>query len=103
MLGVHGVGGSNPPVPTIFFYPNGASMKIGVCGIACEACPSRVRGTCPNGEAGCRPKDNPFCAISTCALRKGVTLCFGCADFPCETTKKGPLSFGYCQYIAGKS
>lgn len=25
-----------------------------------------------------------------------------CADFPCETTKKGPVSFGYCQYIAGK-
>jgi len=36
----------------------GTFMKIGVCGIACEACPSRVRGTCPNGEAGCRPKEN---------------------------------------------
>jgi hypothetical protein len=41
-------------------------MKIAVCGIACEACPRMVRGTC-------------------------------------ETTKKGPIAFGYCQYISGKN
>jgi len=78
-------------------------MKIGVCGIACEACPRMVRGICPSGDAGCRPKENPFCAIATCAFRKGVALCFECADFPCETTKKGPIAHGYCQYISGKS
>jgi hypothetical protein len=31
-----------------------------------------------------------------------VKLCFQCPEFPCETTKSGPISFGYCQYIAGK-
>jgi hypothetical protein len=24
------------------------------------------------------------------------------AEFPCETTKQGPISYGYCQYISGK-
>jgi quercetin dioxygenase-like cupin family protein len=28
MLGVHGVGGSNPPVPTTFFFQRIASMKV---------------------------------------------------------------------------
>jgi hypothetical protein len=31
-----------------------------------------------------------------------VKLCFDCPEFPCETTKKGPISFGYCQFISGK-
>ncbi len=57
---------------------------------------------CPNGEGGCRPKDNRMCKIATCAFKKGVTLCFECRDFPCETTKCGPISFGYCQFISGK-
>jgi hypothetical protein len=48
------------------------------------------------------PKDNPFCKIATCAFGKGVKLCFECAEFPCETTKSGPISYGYCQYISGK-
>jgi hypothetical protein len=101
-------------------------MRIGVCGIACEKCPRRVgtsghaqsrptevAGTrapglkggaraCPNGEAGCLPKDNPFCKIATCALGKGVKLCFECPEFPCETTRSGPISYGYCCYLAGK-
>jgi hypothetical protein len=78
-------------------------MKIAVCGIACEACPRMARGICPNGDAGCKPRENKFCAIATCAFRKGVARCFACAEFPCETTKQGPLSYGYCQYISGKS
>ena len=78
-------------------------MRIGVCGIACEVCPRMTRGACPNGEAGCRPKDNKFCAIATCALAKGVGLCFECTEFPCETTKSGPIAFGYCHYLAGKA
>jgi len=77
-------------------------MKIGVCGIACEACPLMVQRKCPNGDGGCGPKDNPMCKIATCAFKKGVTLCFECRDFPCETTKSGPISFGYCQFISGK-
>jgi hypothetical protein len=77
-------------------------MRIGVCGIACEKCPKMTRGTCPNGDIGCTPKDNEFCKISTCAFNKGVKLCFECQDFPCETTKSGPISFGYCEYISGK-
>jgi hypothetical protein len=78
-------------------------MKIGVCGIACEKCPRMTQNQCPNGHAGCQPKENPFCKISACAFQKGVRLCFECAEFPCETTKSGPISFGYCCYLAGKA
>ena len=77
-------------------------MKIGVCGIACERCPRMVKGLCPNGVQGCLPKENKFCQIASCAHRKGVRLCFECGEFPCEVTKSGPVSFGYCQYISGK-
>jgi len=74
-------------------------MKIGVCGIACEACPRMAKGICPNRD-GCRPKDNPMCKIATCAFQKGVDLCFNCP--PSETTRAGPISYGYCMYISGK-
>jgi hypothetical protein len=77
-------------------------MKIGVCGIACEKCPKMQKGMCPNGPDGCKPKDNKFCKIATCAFRKGFKLCFDCPDFPCEITKTGPISYGYCQFISGK-
>ncbi|OPY26442.1 MAG: hypothetical protein A4E31_01506 [Methanomassiliicoccales archaeon PtaU1.Bin030] len=77
-------------------------MMIGVCGVACEACPRRTAGKCPNGQAGCVPRENPFCEICTCASRRGIDTCFRCLDFPCETTRKGPISHGYCQYISGK-
>ncbi|MHA2299196.1 MAG: DUF3795 domain-containing protein [Candidatus Hodarchaeales archaeon] len=77
-------------------------MKIGVCGIACEKCPRMTSGTCPNGEQGCRPKENKFCAIATCAFTKGMDLCFECQEFPCETTKLGPIKYEYCQYISAK-
>jgi hypothetical protein len=50
-------------------------MKIGVCGIACEKCPRRTNKTCPNGETGCIPKENPFCKIAACVFAKGVQLC----------------------------
>jgi len=60
-------------------------------------------GTCPNGEKGCIPKENKFCKISTCAFNKGIALCFECAEFPCEVTKAGPISYGYCTYISGKN
>lgn len=78
-------------------------MKIGVCGIACEKCPTMEKGKCPNGPEGCRPKENRMCAIATCAFRKGVELCFQCPEFPCETTKSGPISYGYCMFISGKA
>ncbi len=78
-------------------------MKIGVCGIACEICPRQVQNLCPNGGSGCAPKENKFCRIATCAFEKNVRFCFQCAEFPCETTKSGPISFGYCEYISGKS
>jgi len=77
-------------------------MKIGVCGIACEKCPRMVAGKCPNGDTGCVPRENKFCKIATCANNRKVKLCFECADFPCETTRSGPVSYGYCTYIAGK-
>lgn len=77
-------------------------MKIGVCGIACEKCPKMMKGTCPSYPVGCEPKENPFCKVATCAYRKGVKLCFNCPDFPCETTRSGPIAFGYCTYISGK-
>ena len=78
-------------------------MKIGVCGVACKKCPRMVADKCPNGEIGCTPKENKFCKMATCAFRKGVRLCFECRDFPCETTKAGPISYGYCQFISGKN
>ncbi|MBN1880038.1 DUF3795 domain-containing protein [bacterium] len=77
-------------------------MRIAVCGIACEKCPRMTKNLCPNGEKGCVPKTNPFCKIATCAFTKKVALCFECGEFPCEITKSGPISFGYCQYISGK-
>ena len=77
-------------------------MRIGVCGVACEACPRRTSGKCPAGADGCRARDNPYCAICTCAYKRGVDLCFRCPDFPCETTKQGPISYGYCTFIAQK-
>jgi len=77
-------------------------MKIGVCGIACEKCPRMITDECPSGDVGCTPKENKFCKIATCAFRKGVRLCFECKEFPCETTKTGPISYDYCQFISGK-
>lgn len=77
-------------------------MKIGVCGIACEKCPRMQKGSCPNGESGCRPRENKFCSIATCAHLKKIDLCFYCDNFPCEKTKSGPIAFGYCRYISGK-
>ena len=78
-------------------------MRIGVCGIACEACPRRLAGSCPNGPEGCVPRENKFCAIASCAHGRGVRLCFACSDFPCEITKSGPVGYGYCLYISGKA
>ena len=78
-------------------------MKIGVCGIACEKCPRMQRGICPNGAVGCVARENKFCQICNCAHLKGVKLCFECKEFPCETTKQGPISYGYCQYISSKT
>jgi hypothetical protein len=78
-------------------------MKIGVCGIACEKCPKMAKGQCPNGDQGCQPRENKFCQICTCAFGKGVRLCFECTQFPCETTKAGPIGYRYCQYLAGKA
>jgi len=75
-------------------------MKIGVCGIACEKCPKMMKGKCPNGEQGCKPKENKFCKIASCAFNKGMFLCFECPEFPCETTKMGPISYDYCKYIS---
>ena len=77
-------------------------MKIGVCGVACEKCPKMVLKTCPNGEAGCLPKENRFCAIASCAFQRGIRLCFECSEFPCETTRQGPIAYNYCRFIAGK-
>jgi len=78
-------------------------MKIGVCGIGCEKGPLMIQKKCPNDLQGCVPKENKFCKIATCAFKKGVAMCFACPDFPCETTKEGPIAFGYCKYISGKS
>jgi hypothetical protein len=84
------------------FFQRSLKMKIGVCGIACEICPRISKGICPNETTGCQPRENKFCKIASCAFQKGVHWCFECPEFPCETTKSGPISFGYCGYIAGK-
>ena len=77
-------------------------IRIGVCGIGCEKCPRMVQNKCPNGENGCTPKENKFCKIATCAFGKKIRFCFDCQEFPCEITKTGPISYGYCQFISGK-
>jgi hypothetical protein len=77
-------------------------LKIGICGIACEKCPRMIKGQCPNGQTGCVAKENKFCRVATCAFHQGVSLCFECAEFPCELTKSGPINYGYCCYLAGK-
>jgi len=61
-----------------------------------------ANGQCPNGDKGCQPKESQFCRIATCAFNKKVNLCFECREFPCEITKSGPISYGYCCYLAGK-
>lgn len=76
-------------------------MKIGVCGIACEKCPRMAKGSCPN-RSGCVPKENQMCKIASCAFSRKVKLCFECSEFPCELTREGPISFGYCMYISGR-
>ncbi len=76
-------------------------MRIGVCGIACEKCPKMTKGECPNGEAGCVPRENNLCKICTCGFKKGVRFCFECSEFPCELTREGPISYGFCQYLSG--
>lgn len=76
-------------------------MKIGVCGVSCEISPRRVKGVCPNGSQACVPRENQFCKIATCAFNKNVRHCFFCPEFPCDTTKTGPITFGFCQYISG--
>jgi len=80
----------------------GETMKIGVCGIACEICPKMKKGECPNGENGCIPRENKFCKLASCAFQKNVKYCFECKEFPCETTKVGPISYGYCNFLASK-
>ncbi|WP_370575359.1 DUF3795 domain-containing protein [Methanomethylovorans sp.] len=40
--------------------------------------------------------------MTSCAFNRNVRLCFECADFPCETTGLGPISYCYCKYISGK-
>ncbi len=74
--------------------------KIAVCGVACEVCPRMQKGTCPNGPDGCTPKDNQVCKICKCAFDKGQRYCFTCPEFPCELTKQGPITYGYCTYIS---
>lgn len=83
-------------------FDRGSAMKIGVCGIACQVCPRMEKGRCPHGDAGCRPMQNRMCRIATCAHEKGVDLCFSCPDFPCENTRQGPISYGYCRFISGR-
>ena len=78
-------------------------MKIGVCGIACEICPRMVKGQCPAGPEGCQPRANPFCRVCSCAFEKGHRYCFQCPEFPCETTKSGPVVFGYCTFLADRN
>ena len=67
-------------------------MKISVCGIVCEKCPRMINNICPNGERGCMPKENMFCQVATCAYRNDVNLCVECREFPCDTTKLGPIN-----------
>jgi hypothetical protein len=48
---------------------------------------------CPNGSVGCVARKNKMWQICKCAFSRGVKLCFECIDFPCETTRKGSISY----------
>lgn len=76
-------------------------MKISVCGIACQKCPKMQKALCPNGISGCIPALTGPCKIKHCAFHKKVRTCFECKEFPCSLTKEGPISLGFCNYIAG--
>jgi len=78
-------------------------MKIGGYGIACEVCSKMSRDECPAGREGCVPRPNKFCAVCQCAYERGVRLCFECEEFPCQTSKAGPIAYEYCLFIAGKA
>lgn len=78
-------------------------MKVGVCGIACEICPRMAQGKCPAGARGCVPRNHDICPVCRCAHARGIRYCFECSEFPCETTKEGPIAYELCLYIAGKT
>ena len=78
-------------------------MRIGVCGIACEKCARMTSGACPNGDKGCVPKSSEFCQVCTCGFEKGIRFCFDCPEFPCETSKLGPIDYGFCLHLADKT
>jgi hypothetical protein len=64
-------------------------MKVGVCGIACEKCPRMTGGLCPNGEAGCVPRQNKMCQIASCAYAKGVSLVLRVQRVPMRDDEEG--------------
>jgi len=71
-------------------------MIVGICGIACEICPLRVKGKCEID--GCVPGTDEkapekleklkaagkTCEIMECAIQKKVDYCLSCEEFPCE-------------------
>ncbi|NIO37329.1 DUF3795 domain-containing protein, partial [Candidatus Bathyarchaeota archaeon] len=53
----------------------------------------------PNVEKRCKPWETEFCEVASCPFNKGVRVCFECSDFSCDTTKLGPINYGFCQYM----
>lgn len=62
---------------------------IGVCGLTCYKCPKFKQNDCK----GCSPQiPSEVCPLPSCAQKRGVSLCFECAKFPCKNNyQKGPI------------
>ena len=66
---------------------------LAICGVNCLACSSHLHakkpcpGCCAPREAHTR-KSCRDCQKKTCATEKGLTHCFLCEDFPCQSVKK---------------
>ena len=63
-------------------------MKIGVCGIACEACPRMVKGLCPNGDR-MRPKKNSSAGSRPAPSTRACPL-FRVRRVPLRDDQSGP-------------
>ena len=55
---------------------------LGKCGFYCGSCPTYAEGVC----AGCVEEHQPGdCYTRDCVLKKGITACGMCKEFPCDT------------------
>ncbi|MFB6076164.1 MAG: DUF3795 domain-containing protein [Candidatus Aenigmatarchaeota archaeon] len=73
-------------------------MKIGACGIACEACGLYTRDICEGCEHSQEQVEflksiDANCPVLECAVSKNMLVCSrDCDEFPCDKFEEWPLS-----------